>query len=1303
MRGRRNEKVQTEKCLEDLAYNPYETDVACQTDLYLERPATPPFVPTKTGIDVAVQVDEPVEGFDMDRELRLVIDDCVARAVVEVAQDTVDQENNSPEHSARNPGASAGRNEKRTSAANILQGYVADLLPSILNSIKSIREAENNAELKKQLAPWLAQEISQEVGQIIDSRELLKELVKEILLERAELYVAGDDNRVGADKINLFEDDTFDSQENGGGAAKPQFPEKIENVLSRNVDILEQLERPVQSIKLGLVSKSSTTTSDQVTSLESDDVASEGAVNNGPVAENSVEEGEVDLDERQHTTEDQIVEVDEDYNENNELTGDSQEKSSSIDQESVEPNFNIEITPKSMLVKDKKKEENGKQMGVIEVEGFDPVSKDDADEADNAVDNVEVANLEENNKRRKRHSEDDTTEEPEIVALERSEIMKEDQIEMVEDEEKESIIDVCLKESEIKKEVKLVNEETVKAQGNSNDLQSPVDEDFREEENIFIKEEEIDQESSPTDEDAELKTRNVEISLRSPGIIREADTHTGESLVSETNESNVQSDERELNAESISTSPGPYNKNDQVKINDETTLQHDEHAEVESSQVDGGKEMSIEDKQPESVIILDKQGEEELPSKKTSDIDSANNIIENHNHNPNEEGEKKSPAIKNEEETPKEESKEELLITSPNVPVSTPPKTDQKEEPKDPDQTLSVLTESNERFEETKSDSKVSELRPEDCPEIKISSISVDNDTTTLSILSRVSTPHLDSISYPDDDLLDLIIDGNRTLSKDEITVRTAPESSSTTKSAHDETDNDEDKGSTFEIIEGAEVLTIKRKPSLEEVVDEEMKTQTAIDNANEHEKEEEEEDRVEVTEICTRRTISALTSPVTGDSASAEEEIASNVAENTEINVEPEEVITLTASPLKSATIPESPEAESQADTNRSIITPSAPLLDLLDKDQDSTTVNINFSETVPETDKPSESVSHPASCEDIDIYRPVSGSSNPDVLAIVNYKQVSFEAGQAENFSSDSPSVVSAYAFKVDEHDNASLLNAFCSDLNAETTEVTFVPSSPATTQKKIISFDEGERAAVASFVDEIEQTAISIVQSPMELSSFIYDQADQTVNAKLESSREETGEVSEEVRKEMSQFVEDIQKQAELALAQPLSIVEELSNYHDSNKIIITEIQTQDNQQLERASPQGHHIDAKVDSLTLPKPLPLPSSNNNDDSEMEMDSLEVPIGGNRDDEKDDNDDVVMDSDSVEALASFANDDENATEKFITPTPPLGHAESLNRTESDTTTTAVEVNNDPGRVNPIHDEDNEDVQIFPTKDGKL
>jgi hypothetical protein len=50
--------VQTDVYLEELTDVVPETDNTTQTDAFLERPATPPFVPAKSGVDAATQIEE---------------------------------------------------------------------------------------------------------------------------------------------------------------------------------------------------------------------------------------------------------------------------------------------------------------------------------------------------------------------------------------------------------------------------------------------------------------------------------------------------------------------------------------------------------------------------------------------------------------------------------------------------------------------------------------------------------------------------------------------------------------------------------------------------------------------------------------------------------------------------------------------------------------------------------------------------------------------------------------------------------------------------------------------------------------------------------------------------------------------------------------------------------------------------------------------------------------------------------------------------------------------------------------------
>ena len=56
--GRRHVDVQTELYLEEITDRVEEADVCTQTDAFLDRPPTPLFIPAKTGVDVATQIEE---------------------------------------------------------------------------------------------------------------------------------------------------------------------------------------------------------------------------------------------------------------------------------------------------------------------------------------------------------------------------------------------------------------------------------------------------------------------------------------------------------------------------------------------------------------------------------------------------------------------------------------------------------------------------------------------------------------------------------------------------------------------------------------------------------------------------------------------------------------------------------------------------------------------------------------------------------------------------------------------------------------------------------------------------------------------------------------------------------------------------------------------------------------------------------------------------------------------------------------------------------------------------------------------
>ena len=58
LEGRKHIDVQTELYLEEITDRVEEADIQVQTDAFLDRPPTPLFIPAKTGVDVATQIEE---------------------------------------------------------------------------------------------------------------------------------------------------------------------------------------------------------------------------------------------------------------------------------------------------------------------------------------------------------------------------------------------------------------------------------------------------------------------------------------------------------------------------------------------------------------------------------------------------------------------------------------------------------------------------------------------------------------------------------------------------------------------------------------------------------------------------------------------------------------------------------------------------------------------------------------------------------------------------------------------------------------------------------------------------------------------------------------------------------------------------------------------------------------------------------------------------------------------------------------------------------------------------------------------
>ncbi|XP_054263593.1 radial spoke head protein 3 homolog [Macrosteles quadrilineatus] len=228
--GRQHEVVQTDQYMEELFDHPPGATVSCQTDFFLDRPETPVYVPSKTGRDVETQI-YPGELFHFDTEvqpiLEVLVGKTVEQAMVEVleedelaaireqqrrykeiraAEKAEEQRLEAQELRRREEAeqrmaemAEAARiqkeTEERVAAAVLTQGYIADLLPSVLEGLKEAGYFIDDIrqDVEENFMTWLMGEVKLEMQRMVDNRDLLSEIVREILETRAEVYRAMSD------------------------------------------------------------------------------------------------------------------------------------------------------------------------------------------------------------------------------------------------------------------------------------------------------------------------------------------------------------------------------------------------------------------------------------------------------------------------------------------------------------------------------------------------------------------------------------------------------------------------------------------------------------------------------------------------------------------------------------------------------------------------------------------------------------------------------------------------------------------------------------------------------------------------------------------------------------------------------------------------------------------------------------------------------------------------------------------------------------------------------------------------------
>ncbi|XP_021917373.1 radial spoke head protein 3 homolog A isoform X2 [Zootermopsis nevadensis] len=215
--GRRHETVQTEKYLEEILDRPPESEASSQTDLFLDRPETPGYLPAKVGLDVETQI-YPGDLFDFDAEVQPVLEVLVGKTVEEAMTEVLEEEElmalraqqrrfqelQRLQEEERTTREETDRRmeqgevvitlqretEQRVAEAVLTEGHLADLLPPVLEGLKEAGYVIDDVKIgvEEEVMPWLISEVKQEINQMFTSREVLTDIVREILETKAEIY-----------------------------------------------------------------------------------------------------------------------------------------------------------------------------------------------------------------------------------------------------------------------------------------------------------------------------------------------------------------------------------------------------------------------------------------------------------------------------------------------------------------------------------------------------------------------------------------------------------------------------------------------------------------------------------------------------------------------------------------------------------------------------------------------------------------------------------------------------------------------------------------------------------------------------------------------------------------------------------------------------------------------------------------------------------------------------------------------------------------------------------------------------------
>ncbi|XP_077408996.1 radial spoke head protein 3 homolog isoform X1 [Vanacampus margaritifer] len=215
----------SELYLEELSDNIEVSDIECQTDPFLDRPATPLFIPAKSGKDVATQIEE-AELFDFDREVQPLLEVLVGKTIEQSLLEVMEEEElaclrarqrafqelrnaelaevqrlqeRERRHREEKERRIAQQSEalmmeketvEKIAARAYTQKYLADLVPTVFKSlrIQGFFYDPVEKDIETNFFPWLMAEVNNKLEKKNAARQLLDTLIHDVAQKKLSLY-----------------------------------------------------------------------------------------------------------------------------------------------------------------------------------------------------------------------------------------------------------------------------------------------------------------------------------------------------------------------------------------------------------------------------------------------------------------------------------------------------------------------------------------------------------------------------------------------------------------------------------------------------------------------------------------------------------------------------------------------------------------------------------------------------------------------------------------------------------------------------------------------------------------------------------------------------------------------------------------------------------------------------------------------------------------------------------------------------------------------------------------------------------